>query len=156
MLGTDIKGVAMRHSRFTLRALVLCLSAAFVPAAFAAKDEVRLIVGHKANAGGAVRAELARGGGRVVEDLSEINTLVVSMPRGAARALARHAQVDFVDEPVERHVLGSRSVRVAGSQAQTQPYGRPTSSPTGRPATGACASWTRASTAAMKIWRACR
>jgi subtilisin family serine protease len=123
MLGTDIKGVAMRHSRFTLRALVLCLSAAFVPAAFAAKDEVRLIVGHKANAGGAVRAELARGGGRVVEDLSEINTLVVSMPRGAARALARHAQVDFVDEPVERHVLGSRSVRVAGSQAQTQPYG---------------------------------
>jgi subtilisin family serine protease len=113
----------VRQPRFMFHALVLCLGATVLPSAFAGKDEVQLIVGHKANAGGAVRAQLARGGGRVVEDLSEINALVVSMPRGAAKALARHAQVDFVDEPVERHILGNRSIRVAGSQAQVAPYG---------------------------------
>ena len=114
----------MRQPKFAIRAIVLCLGAVAMSMASAApKDEVEVIVGHKAQAGGAVRAEVSRGGGRVVEDLSEINALVVSMPRGAAKALARHAQVDFVDEPVERHVLGSRSIRVAGSQAQVQPYG---------------------------------
>ncbi|KQV92273.1 S8 family serine peptidase [Pelomonas sp. Root1237] len=114
----------MRQHKFAIRAVVLCLGAAAMSAALAApKDEVELIVGHKVNGGGAVRAEVGRGGGRVVEDLSEIDALVVSMPRGAAKALARHAQVDFVDEPVERHILGNRSIRVAGSQAQVAPYG---------------------------------
>ena len=112
----------MRQSSIPFGLAVLCLGAA-VSSAFAAKDEVQLIVGHKANSGGAVRAEVSRGGGRVVEDLSEIDALVVTMPRGAAKALAAHGKVDFVDAPVPRHVLGTRSVRVAGSQAQVQPYG---------------------------------
>lgn len=112
----------MRQSSIPRCLAALCLSAA-VSSAFAGKDEVQLIVGHKANSGGAVRAEVSRGGGRVVEDLSEIDALVVTMPRGAAKALAAHVKVDFVDTPVLRHVLGSRSVRAAGSQAQVQPYG---------------------------------
>lgn len=114
----------MRPHAFALRAVVLCLGAAVLaPASAAGKDEVELIVGHKARGGGAVRAELARQGGRVVTDLSEIDALVVAMPRGAARALAAHKQVDFVDPPVQRRVMGGRGVRVAGSQAQAAPYG---------------------------------
>lgn len=113
----------MRQHSFPLGILALCLGAAAASAQAAPKDEVQLIVGHKANGGGAVRAEVARGGGRVVEDLSEIDALVVTMPRGAAKALAAHSKVDFVDAPVQRRVLGVRGVRAAGSQAQVQPYG---------------------------------
>ncbi|WP_235533797.1 MULTISPECIES: S8 family serine peptidase [unclassified Roseateles] len=103
--------------------MCLGLSTLALPSLAAGKDEVQVIVGHKANAGGSVRAEVNRGGGRVDHDLSEVDALVVTMPRAAAQALARNGKVDFVDSPVRRRVLGSRSIRVAGSQAQAAPYG---------------------------------
>jgi subtilisin family serine protease len=89
------------------------------------KDRVEVVVGHKAGAAAALRAEVVKRGGRVVHDFAAVNALVLDLPSKAAAALAAHKQVDFVESPAVRRILGQRAPRALPGTAQVLPYGIP-------------------------------
>lgn len=101
---------------------------ATAPAAFAQStksDRVTVAIGHKAGAQGAARTAVQRAGGRVVHDLSEASAFTAELPRSALAALARHPQIDFVEQGVLRRPLGKRGPLALPGTAQSVPYGIP-------------------------------
>jgi subtilisin family serine protease len=89
-----------------------------------AAGEARVIVAFKPGAAAAVRAAIARSGGHVSVDLSEVRALAVALPTAAVAALRRNPQIEYVEDDVERHALAlstpSGSPYAAG---QLVPYG---------------------------------
>jgi subtilisin family serine protease len=107
-----------------LAALGLTTLVSLLPASAVAKpDQVQVAIGYKAGGGATVRDAVAKAGGRVADELAEADALIVDMPRAALAGLANNKHVEFIDGGATRHILGTRSVRVAGSFAQTEPYG---------------------------------
>jgi subtilisin family serine protease len=73
-----------------------------------------------------VRAAVARSGGQVTTDLSEVRALAVALPAQAVDALRRHANVEFVEDDALRRPLALTSPSGAPYQAgQLVPYGIP-------------------------------
>ena len=86
-------------------------------------DKVTVAVGHKAGSAASVRQEVVKAGGRVVQDLSAADAMVVELPAKALNTLARNKNVDFVDSGVPRRIQGQRSVRNGVPGPQVAPYG---------------------------------
>lgn len=86
-------------------------------------DRVSVAIGHKAGAQGAARSAVTAGGGRMVHDMSEVNGFVADIPRRNLEALARHPQIDFVEQGVPRRALGARSPKALPGTPQAVPYG---------------------------------
>lgn len=74
----------------------------------AAPADQRVVVTFKDGAGVAVRAAIARAGGRVVVDLSDVNAVAVRLPAAAVAALRRNGNVASVEEDPVRFALGQR------------------------------------------------
>jgi subtilisin family serine protease len=86
-------------------------------------DKVTVAVGHKTGSAASVRQEVAKAGGRAVQDMSAADAMVVELPAKALNALARNKNVDFVDSGVPRRIQGQRSVRNGVPGPQVAPYG---------------------------------
>jgi subtilisin family serine protease len=86
-------------------------------------ERVSVAVGHKAGAGPAVRSAVSQAGGRVLQDMAEVNALVVDVPRSALSNLASHKQVDFVDAGAERRILRTAAPASLPGSPQVAPYG---------------------------------
>jgi subtilisin family serine protease len=92
-----------------------------------AGDRTQVVIGFKSGAGPALRAAIARAGGTVAFDMSEVDAVGANLSRKAIEALKRHPKVDFVDEGVPRQLygsLGGKGMR-ATAAAQIVPYGIP-------------------------------
>jgi subtilisin family serine protease len=99
-----------------------------VQAQTAAKQE-RVIVSFKAGQGAAVRAAIARAGGRVVVELDEFNAVAVRLPASAVAGLKRHGSVASIEADPLRRLMGGKSTSVrrgsgnAVQDAESAPYG---------------------------------
>lgn len=117
------------HRPWAVAAAAVCVAAGSLGASLAVhaqsskNDRVVVAIGHKANGQGAVRSAAQGAGGRVVHDLSEIDVITVEVPRHALEALARHKDVDFVEEGALRRPLGKRSPAALPGTPQAAPYG---------------------------------
>jgi subtilisin family serine protease len=89
-------------------------------------SEARVLVAFKPGAAAAVQSAIARSGGRVTVDLSEVRVLAVSLPRAAVAALARNPQVEYVEDDKPRRALALTAPSKAPYQpGQLVPYGIP-------------------------------
>jgi subtilisin family serine protease len=88
-------------------------------------DRVEVAIGHKAGAQGAARSAAQSAGGRMLHDLSEINAFTAEIPRRNLAALARHPQIDFVEQGALRRPLGGRAPQALPGTPQAVPYGIP-------------------------------
>ncbi|BAL96814.1 S8 family serine peptidase [Rubrivivax gelatinosus] len=115
-------------------AVVLAVSAFVCSAAMAAASadsgSVRVIVAYKAGAAAKIRNGLVALGGKVRDDLSDDNAIAISVPKAKLAKLKALAGVDYVEEDVVHHILGTRSnsiksrkVAAAAASTQTVPYG---------------------------------
>jgi subtilisin family serine protease len=92
----------------------------------AAETASRMIVKFKAGALAAGKAEVARQGGRVLLDVSEMDALAVSLTPRAVRALTKSPNVEFieVDPPRQLFAPARKTTRGAATTlAETTPYG---------------------------------
>ncbi|MCK6432680.1 MAG: S8 family serine peptidase [Burkholderiaceae bacterium] len=99
-----------------------------VPMAAQAQDgqRVRMIVAYKDGQGAAMRAAVARLGGKVVVDLDEVNAFAVVLPRRAVAVLQRAKGLDFAEEDSVRKAFAAGRTRVAAAAGgQVVPYGIP-------------------------------
>ena len=97
-----------------------------VPMAAQAQDaqRVRMIVAYKDGQGDAMRAAVARLGGKVVVDLDEVNAFAVVLPRKAVAALQKAKGLDFAENDHVRKAFASARGRVTtAAGGQVVPYG---------------------------------
>ena len=114
-------------------ALTLIASAAALAAPLAAQAAVqqeRVVVVFKDGGATAARAAVARAGGRVVLDLSEVNAFAVRLPSNAVAALKRDRNLESVEADPLRHLMGKpekalRGVKPASVSTEQVPYGIP-------------------------------
>jgi subtilisin family serine protease len=89
----------------------------------------RVMLAYKAGQGNAVRAAVARLGGKVVVDLSEVNAIAVTLPASRLAQLRATKGVELVeDDPVQRiagYRSAGRSVSPLVVSTQVTPYGIP-------------------------------
>ena len=106
-------------------ALGLVTAVGLWPAAAYAQSNARVTVavGHKAGSAAAVRQEVGKAGGRVLQDMAAADALVVELPAKSVSALAKNKNVDFVDGGVPRRIQGQRAVRSGVPGPQVVPYG---------------------------------
>lgn len=116
-----------RVARIALAATVAAAAAA--PLASQAQSVAaapRVVVSYQAGSGPAVLAAIARLGGRVTDDLSEVNAVAVSLPPGKVAALKLVRGVEFVENEVIRRLDGGRvpaARMVTAVAGETVPYG---------------------------------
>jgi len=114
----------------TCAALGMAVSMLAMPLAAQAQatsQHVRVVVAFKAGMGAAVRAAILKAGGSVNADMSEVDAMVVDVPRAKLAALRAMSQVEFVDAGASRRIMGkvASRARVPATVASTQvvPYG---------------------------------
>lgn len=126
-------------SKTVLSAVGLAATLALVPAAAGAapkSDTTRVMIAFKPGtaAASAVRAAIAKAGGRVVVELDEVNAVAVELPRRAVAALKRHTHVDVLEEDGLRYAIGTApakrtkgktSANTVVMDPQMLPYGVP-------------------------------
>lgn len=121
----------IRHRVWSVAAIALSVVAGSLGIAGAAhaqsakNDRVVVAIGHKAGGQGSARSAVQGAGGRVVHDLSEVDAFTAEVPRRNLEALARHPQIDFVEQGAPRRLLGQRAPRALPGTPQTVPYGIP-------------------------------
>jgi subtilisin family serine protease len=97
--------------------------------ASAAESKARVIVNYDQASSAKVRAAIAKLGGRVVVDLSEVNAVAVTLPAGKLRALKALRGVEGVEEDSIQTLQGGRQAfgapLVLAAVAETVPYGIP-------------------------------
>lgn len=123
----------MSTSRFRVARIALAVAVAAAAAAPLASQAQsiaaapRVVVSYQPGSGPAVLAAIARLGGRVTDDLSEVNAVAVSIPAGRVAALKLVRGVDFVEAEVIRRLQGGRVLpgkqRIQAVAGQTVPYG---------------------------------
>jgi len=103
-----------------LFAVVLAVSLVSVGSAAAASDlgrgkpaQERFLVGFAGAPGASERALVARNGGEVVHDLSNIDALAVRMPAQAAAGLARNPSVSYVEADEVRTAMSLADAELA-------------------------------------------
>jgi subtilisin family serine protease len=118
----------LRHGPWALAACAVIGAWSLAPAALAQSaknDRVVVAIGHKAGGQGAARSAVQGSSGRIVDDLSEVDAFVAEIPRNNLAALARHPQIDFVEQGAPRRLLGARAPRALPGTPQVVPYGIP-------------------------------
>jgi len=114
-----------------LAVAAVTLGAPLLVQAQPAAQQERVIVSFKAGQGSAVRAAIARAGGRVVVELDEFNAVAVRLPASAIAALKRHGSVASIEADPLRHAMGGKAptLRRAGAAAvvstEVAPFGIP-------------------------------
>jgi subtilisin family serine protease len=116
--------------RGALSAVAAAAVLALPVAAQAAAKHERVVVTFKDGGAAAARAAIARAGGRVVLDLSDLNVLAVRLPAGAAAKLQRDRRVASVEADPVRKLMAIKSpvrgqARVASNGSETVPFGIP-------------------------------
>ncbi len=112
----------------SLALLVLAAAAAVcAPFAQAAAPEptTRVIVAYKPGALGLMRAAVASARGNVAHEVFGMDAMAVELPAKAVAALARHAQVEFIEEDVKRYPMAGTTPSTGSPYATGQlvPYG---------------------------------
>ena len=115
------------RSAVVLAVSVLACGAA-VAAAQPSAERARVIVAFKAGKAEAVRAAVARLGGKVAVDLADANAIAVTLPKAAVARLKAQAGVEFVENDTLQTIQGKRSAKaLAGVRTaagtETVPYG---------------------------------
>lgn len=103
-----------------LLAALAVLSLLSAGSALAASDvrggkpaQERFLIGFTASPGAAERALVARNGGAVVHDLSNVDAFAVRMPAQAAAGLSRHPSVAYVEPDEQRTAMGLGDAELA-------------------------------------------
>lgn len=114
-------------------ALALAVAAAVLGAPLGAQAQAaaqeRVIVVFKAGQGAALRAAIARLGGRVAVDLDEVNAVAVRLPSAAIAALKADRSVASIEADPIRYAMGGkslsqrRSAAAAVAPAEVTPFG---------------------------------
>lgn len=118
-------------SKFKTRGLCAALVAglfgvmAAAPALAAADQPARMIVKFKAGAFAQGKAEVARQGGKVLLNLSEVDALAVKLSPKAIAALKRSKNVEFIEVDHLQHAFGTTAPARNYVLAETVPYGIP-------------------------------
>ncbi len=111
-----------RLAWLALAATTLC-----VPFAQAAASEptTRVIVAYKPGALGLIRAAVASARGNVAHEIFGMDAMAVELPAQAVAALARHAQVEFIEEDVKRYPFAATTPSTGAPylSGQLVPYG---------------------------------
>jgi subtilisin family serine protease len=122
----------MAHPKFAYArcALAAALAAAALAAplsASAAAQQQRMVLVYKAGAAQAAKDAVARAGGRVVLDLSEVDAMAVRVTAAARDALKANPNVQSIEADPLRQVMGGRSgkraVRPMSGVGEQVPYG---------------------------------
>ena len=105
----------------------LLAAASFGAAAQAARSsEARVLIGFKPGAAAGVQNAVARSGGRVTVDLSEVRAMAATLPRAAIAALAKNPNVEYVEDDQPRRALAlTRPSKAPYELGQLVPYGIP-------------------------------
>jgi hypothetical protein len=116
--------VPLPDQRNAGRAAVLAMPLA---AQAAAKQE-RVVVTFKDGGAAAAKAAIARVGGRVVLDLSDLNAVAVRLPGSAIAALKRDGRVASVEADPLRYLMGNKgsarsTSRIAAISGEAVPHG---------------------------------
>ena len=89
----------------------------------------RMMVAFRPGTSAVVKAAVANAGGRVVDELTEVNGLAVELPTAAVRQLQANPNVEFVEPDPPRHAFAPRPrggvQATPAPPAQTVPYGIP-------------------------------
>lgn len=111
-----------RLAWLALAATTLCLP--FAQAA-APEPTTRVIVAYKPGALGLMRAAVASARGNVAHEIFGMDAMAVELPAKAVAALARHAQVEFIEEDVKRYPMAGTTPSTGAPYAlgQLVPYG---------------------------------
>lgn len=125
--------MSSRSSAFVRCALSAVAAAAILAmplAAQAAAKQERVVVTFKDGGAAAARAAVARAGGRVVIDLSELNALAVRLPSAAVKKLKADRRVASVEaDPVRTLMVRKGTPRISGRNAldgsEQIPFGIP-------------------------------
>jgi subtilisin family serine protease len=123
--------MTLRSSGFLRCALTALASAAVLAmplAAQAAAKQERVVVTFKDGGAAAAKAAIARVGGRVVLDLSDLNAVAVRLPGSAIAALKRDGRVASVEADPLRYLMGNKgsarsTSRIAAVSGEAVPYG---------------------------------
>jgi len=110
----------------TVAAGEIFFAAAVAAASTNDTSRAQVMIAFKPGAAAAARSAVAKAGGRVVADLSEVNGLAIELPAAAVRQLQQHASIEFVEDDAPRHAFAKTSAGTNGaaqSPAQTVPYG---------------------------------
>ncbi len=107
--------------------LALAASTLCMPFAQAAAPEptTRVIVAYKPGALGLMRAAVASARGNVAHEVFGMDAMAVELPAKAVAALARHAQVEFIEDDVKRYPMAGTTPSTGTPYAigQLVPYG---------------------------------
>lgn len=115
----------MSTPKFAFPTLLIAAAAALALPAAAAPDTTRVIVAFKPGAQGAMRAAVAAARGAVKHEIHGMDAMAVELPAAAVAALARHPNVEYVEEDAKRYPFAATSPSTGTPYATGQlvPYG---------------------------------
>ena len=115
-----------KSSGFARCALAAAVAAVALGAQAAPKQE-RMVLVYKAGAAQAAKEAVAKAGGRVVLDLSEVDAMAVRVTAAARDALKANPNVKSIEADPIRRVMGERNakrgLRSMGASGEQVPYG---------------------------------
>ncbi|MED5622451.1 S8 family serine peptidase [Ideonella sp. BN130291] len=117
----------MKRGSLTVVCAALAALGMMSSAAVAATDDAttRVIVSFKHGAAGPVRAAIAAARGHIKHEIHGMDAVAVELPARAVAALARHANIEFIEEDVKRYPLAGTTPTTGTPYAtgQLMPYG---------------------------------